>query len=58
MINDYVIYFADLKEKCKVRKFVTGPPPVDPTKCYVNQGEEDQMVIFLKYFIFNCQVLL
>ncbi|XP_060564761.1 polyamine-transporting ATPase 13A3-like isoform X2 [Ruditapes philippinarum] len=36
---------TDLKEKCKVRKFVTGPPPVDPTKCYVNQGEEDQMEI-------------
>ncbi|XP_053378783.1 polyamine-transporting ATPase 13A3-like isoform X2 [Mercenaria mercenaria] len=28
-----------------MKKFVTGPPPVDPRKSYVSQGEEDQMEI-------------
>ena len=27
------------------KKWTTGPPPMDPNKLYVNQQEEDQMVI-------------
>ncbi|KAL4221280.1 hypothetical protein ACF0H5_019543 [Mactra antiquata] len=36
---------TDLKRGKLKKKFVTGPPPIDPQKCYVNPNEEEQMEI-------------
>ncbi|XP_052213328.1 polyamine-transporting ATPase 13A3-like isoform X2 [Dreissena polymorpha] len=36
----------DLKSRQKrALKFASGPPKVDPKKCYLNQGDEDQMEV-------------